>query len=250
MNENHFFKMNFTFFMKTYSPLIFLYLLSIILCVYGRCPDRYRPCKNDECCFHVIYYESKPLTFREAKEICKSYSNGTLASVDDERQEKFITDSFPSVTHFISWIGLERNLHNPDEFNWVDGNNSTYRNWKHGESKMVSDNGANCVKLEMKVVKEEKQINWDVEHCDSLLQVNGLVCRTSFNNVSDDEKKFFADLRSGAIQTGLLVGAVIIVISLLGIVGYKISSSYNVRKVNRRLLDDSPPKKDIQSADD
>lgn len=199
-----------------------LFILAFVLSVYAPCPSGYTNYRRQSC-FTFKYFDSETITVEEAEEICKNDSNGLLASIDDQRQEKFLTDVFmyDPAAHYTVWIGLKRNPKDLEQFIWGDGNNSTYRHWEPGEPNMFKGDPEYCVHFDVKTVNGQKHNGWNDEPCDSN-QVYGVLCRAPYETLSDIEKKYSAEIKpvdSGS-KTGIAIGATIGVFILLAFIAF------------------------------
>ncbi len=79
-------------------------------------------------------YFNQTVKFQEAEKICES-NNATMVSIHSDEENEFIRsyiEKHPDYTTRV-WIGLKRNISDPQEYVWVDKSQFDYRKWSINE---------------------------------------------------------------------------------------------------------------------
>lgn len=164
---------------------IYLFLVGFICCSsYPRqvCPPLYEQYSNEAC---FLYRTSAGLTKTKADAECAKYYRGTLASIDNKGQEKWLLNKYINLTRNESsaqiWIGLVRSF-NVQRFVWEDGNNVTYLNWAPNQP-VTQREPADCAYISARLDSRSNltQVGWHNTNCTTNRQeqshIKAFVCR-------------------------------------------------------------------------
>ena len=105
------------------------------------------------------YIGNRTKVWEDSRQFCQD-KESDLAVIETEAENDFIwnliEDSFVLPTR-AAWIGLQRNS-TTGVFEWIDGNQSPYKNWKSGEPNNVKGN-EDCVFM-------KRGGEWNDDPCD------------------------------------------------------------------------------------
>ncbi len=77
-----------------------------------------------------VKYFNQTVKFQEAEKICES-NNATMISIHSNEENEFgrsYVEKYPDYTTRV-WIGLKRNISDPQHFLWVDKSPFDYSKW-------------------------------------------------------------------------------------------------------------------------
>ena len=107
---------------------------------------------------HVYLFCNARRSWTSARDYCAERSYA-LATVDDEAENGWITDTALAIADEPWWIGLS-DRGSEGSFVWVDGSGSTYRNWASGQPNDWF--GQDCVNIE----RGSDRARWGDAECD------------------------------------------------------------------------------------
>lgn len=76
----------------------------------------------------------KPVTFKEAADLCTKLG-GTLVIIEEDREQEFLVRAFQKALQAVgkdAWIGLT-DVAKEGEWVWINGEKATYTHWAPGE---------------------------------------------------------------------------------------------------------------------
>jgi hypothetical protein len=81
-----------------------------------------------------VKYFNQNVKFQEAENICES-NNATMVSIHSDEENEFIRSYVEKHSDFATrvWIGLKRNISDPQEFVWIDKSPFNYSKWSINE---------------------------------------------------------------------------------------------------------------------
>lgn len=165
--------------------VIFKILLNLFLVylsnVLTECPPYYE-LYQDKACFH--YGITPGITRNKADNECEKYYHGTLASLDDESQERWVIRKFmglsKNLTTSAAWIGLKRAVTASRHVVhlWDDGSFSNYTHWAPNQP---SPDGRECVYVSANYDTKNNSFrsSWSDNVCQSQ-NVKGFICRLPY----------------------------------------------------------------------
>ena len=133
--------------------------------VINGCPSGWKYNPSNHKCYR---YFSSAMTWTDARNNCRRYGGGELASVPDSGTNSFIT----SLTTSLAWIGGYRKYSGQNVWGWTDGSRWTYSRWYSGEPNNAG--GAQNVI----VINFIKTGYWD-DTTNSATNKNPFVCQIS-----------------------------------------------------------------------
>lgn len=162
------------------SSLCFSYCIFFVSGI-DPCPNGYVPYKK-EACFMFKHEQDVLISAEIAQRMCLE-TNGTLATIDNVEQDKWIQEIFmhDRKIQFTAWIGLVQDKKFADVWRWRDGSKSKYRNWNRGKPDHNSEN-EDCVHYDISYANESyPDIGWNDDVCtEESYRIQGYICRAPY----------------------------------------------------------------------